>query len=68
MEQEQSQPIFLPSAQSGFIVRASRTPPYCIPGEWRRNAGPGVGETLLGCAVLLLIVVFALIVAYFLLV
>jgi len=57
-----------PSAQTGSIVGASRTPPYRIPGEWRREAEPGISETLLGCAILLLIAVFALIVTYFLLV
>lgn len=70
-----------PTAQTDSICRGggllrppvsfappARTPPYCIPGEWRRDAEPGIGETLLGCAVLLLIVVFALIVGYFLLV
>ena len=63
-----------PLAQTGAIGRGggfappARTPPYCIPGEWRREAEPGIGETLLGCAVLLFIVVFALIVGDFLLV
>lgn len=55
-----------PVAQTRCIVRASSAPPYRIPAEWRRNAEPAVGETLLGCAVLLLIAVFALMVMYFL--
>lgn len=55
-----------PVAQTRCIVRASSAPPYRIPAEWRRHAEPGVSETLLGCAVLLLIAFFALMVMYFL--
>jgi|GEM_PF-4336541 len=55
-----------PSAQTRFVVSRPRTPPYRIPSEWRREAEPGISETLLGCAILLLIAIFALAIAYFL--
>jgi len=60
--------------QPDFLIRAPQmdipaTPPYSIPGylasEVERQE-PGVGETLLGCGMLLLLGIIALAILYYL--
>jgi hypothetical protein len=60
--------------QPDFLIRTSQmeipaTPPYSIPGylasEVERQE-PGVGETLLGCGMLFLLGIIALVILYYL--
>ena len=60
--------------QPDFLIRTSQmdipaTPPYSIPGYLASEVecqGPGVGETLLGCGMLFLLGIIALVILYYL--